>query len=122
AYPEFARWLPLLSYLMVFILLAWLIRLVGRIAEKAMSWLVLGWLNRLGGAALYGFLACLTGSMLLWLLEQLLILPEETLQDSVLLTWIRPLAPRLAGMITEIFPFLKQWFEDLSSAFESLNR
>lgn len=121
-YPDLARWLPLISYLLVFIGLVWIIRLVGKMAEKAVSWLVLGWLNRLGGAVLYGFLACLAGSLLLWLLEQLLMLPEETLRDSRLLALIRPLAPGLAGLMMDSSPILKQWFQDLSSEFESLNR
>lgn len=122
AYPNFAQWLPLVSYLLVFIVLAWLIRLLGKMAEKAMSWLVLGWANRLGGAVLYGFLACLVCSILLWLLERLVIVPPEALEGSTLAAATRPLAPRLAELMMELSPFLKRWFEDLSSAFERLNR
>src|SRR5689334_14494602 len=50
--PSF-KWLPLLSFLIVFLAVALLVRLGGKLIQKSFETLMLGWVNRIGGMLLY---------------------------------------------------------------------
>src|SRR4051812_41957499 len=48
-----AKWLPVISFLFVFILVVFLVNMGGRLIQKSMQALLLGWLDKLAGMLLF---------------------------------------------------------------------
>ena len=59
------EWLPLISFIVVFVIVLLLIRLAGKLVEKTIQVAMLGWLNRLAGAILYAAIYILVFSVVL---------------------------------------------------------
>ncbi|HEY4936558.1 MAG TPA: CvpA family protein, partial [Puia sp.] len=47
------RWLPVIAFILVFVLVIIVIRWAGRLLEKLIKLILLGWLNKLGGILLF---------------------------------------------------------------------
>ena len=45
-----AQWWPVISFILVFVVVVLLIRLVANMIEKAVQWTLLGWVNKIGRA------------------------------------------------------------------------
>ncbi|MGZ8516355.1 MAG: CvpA family protein, partial [Chitinophagaceae bacterium] len=64
-------WLPVVSFVIVFILVVLLIRLGANMIQKTVEISTLGWLNRLGGILLYVAIYAMVYSVVLFYAEQL---------------------------------------------------
>lgn len=76
------RWLPVISFVVVFLAVVLLIRLGARALEKTAEIITLGWLNKLGGMILYTGIYFTVFSILLFYAAQLQLLKEETIAGS----------------------------------------
>ena len=50
---SFSKWLPLISFILVFVAVALVVNLAARAIKKTMQFAMLGWMDSLGGMALY---------------------------------------------------------------------
>lgn len=116
-----AKWAPTLTYLILFILIVWLVRMVGSIVEKSMKTLMLGWFNKLAGALVYGLMIAFIWSSFLWLGSKVSLLNDDTLASSVTAPYILPLAPKMIDGIGAVLPFAKSIFGDIGGFYDSLN-
>lgn len=121
-FTEGGRWAPLVSYIIVFLLIVWLVKLGAMFVQRMMEAVTLGWLNRLSGALIYGFLVSFVFSSLLWLLNQMDLIRPETKESSLAYSFVEPLAPKVFLLIGHVLPFAKHIFDDLSLFFEQVNR
>ena len=111
------RWLPVLAFLLVFILTAILVRLGARAIEGVLDLAQLGWLNRLCGVVFYCLVYLFSISVILFYARQLKILGPETLQASVAYSYIEPLGPWIINSLAVILPFFRNMFEQLREFF-----
>jgi membrane protein required for colicin V production len=116
------RWLPMLAFLIIFFLVALLVRLGARAIETAMRMTMLGWLNRLGGIVFYLLLYFLVYSIILFYATQLHIIKTETIQTSTTYPLIYPMAPIVMDAIGQVVPFFKNMFSDLEGFFDRLSK
>lgn len=116
-----SAWGPLISYLILFILVVWMVRLVAKAIEKSTEAVLLGWVNKAIGGVLYAFIAAIAWSTLLYLLNMGHLLPPETLYSSKTYPWVSPLAPWIFDHIGQVWPFAKDLFSDFSSFFDQVN-
>ncbi len=116
-----ARWTPLLIYVLIFFVVLWTVRFVASFMQRSFEMLAMGWLNRLAGALLFGFIASFVLSSLLWLFNQMHLLREEVRESSYIFPLIEPLAPKVCTLIGQVLPFAQSLFEDLSYFFERVN-
>lgn len=116
------RWAPLLSYLLVFALIVWLVRTGASMLQRSFEAVSLGWINQLSGALLYMLLIGFVLSCLFWLLHRMGLIPNETMQQSMLYPFIEPLAPRTFALLGNVFPFAQHVFEDLAGFFDTVNQ
>lgn len=116
------RWVPFVSYIIVFFLIVWLVRLGARLIQKSFEAVALGWINRMAGALLYAFLISFVFSSILWLFNQMNIIKPETISSSYVYGVIEPLAPKVFSLIGTVLPFAKHIFEDLSQFFDHVNQ
>ena len=116
------KWLPILSFAVVFLIVVLLVRLGARFIQKTVELAMLGWLNRVGGILLYAGLYVLIFSVLLFYADQLGFIKPETKNDSVTYAYIQPWGPKLMDGIGKIIPVFKGMFEDLEVFFDSVSK
>lgn len=114
------RWLPVLAFLLVFLLVALLVRIGGKALEAALRLVMLGWANKLGGIALFLLLHGFIFSILLFYATQLHLLGTATIQSSVVYPYLQPLGPRIIDALGTVIPFFKNVFESLGAFFDGL--
>ncbi|MGZ5286113.1 MAG: CvpA family protein [Flavisolibacter sp.] len=116
------RWLPVLAFALVFLVVVFLVRLGARLIESAMKMAMLGWLNKLGGIILYVLLYLLIFSVLLFYAEQLNLIKPATAEVSMTYPIIYPMAPEVIGALGNILPFFRDMFVELEAFFDRLAR
>ena len=84
------KWLPIISFAVVFLIVVILVRLGAKFIQKTVELAMLGWVNRLGGILLYAVLYVLIFSILLFYAEQLSLIKPETIKESVTYEYIQP--------------------------------
>mgnify|MGYP005816575523 CR=1 FL=1 len=73
------KWLPVISFLVVFIGVILLIRLGANLLQKTVEMSMMGWANRLGGILLYISLVTLVFSVMIFYAEKLDLLQNATI-------------------------------------------
>lgn len=116
------RWVPFVSYIIVFFIIVWLVRLGAGLIQKSFEAVALGWINRLAGALLYAFLISFVFSSMLWLFNQMGVIKQETKADSYVYETVEPLAPKVFSLVGTVLPFARHIFEDLSGFFDNVNQ
>jgi membrane protein required for colicin V production len=115
------RWLPVLAFAIVFIIVVFLVRLGAKAIERVLKIVMLGWLNRLGGVVFYALVYLFILSILLFYAHQLHLIKPETIEASTTYSFIEPLAPRLISGLGLILPFFKNMFSQLETFFGHLS-
>lgn len=116
------RWLPMLAFVLVFFLVALLVRLGARAIEGALRMAMLGWANRLGGIIFYILLYFFIFSIILFYATQLHLIKRETIQASTTYPIIYPMAPAVMEALGNILPIFKHMFADLENFFGGLSK
>jgi membrane protein required for colicin V production len=115
-----SRWLPIVSFIGVFIVVVVVVRLVANILQKTVEFAFLGWLNRLGGALLYILLFSIVFSVLMFFAEQSHLIKEKTIADSKTYSWVEPIGPYIINGIGNVVPIFKDMFRQLQAFFENI--
>ncbi|SHF77061.1 CvpA family protein [Flavisolibacter ginsengisoli] len=115
------RWLPVLAFFVVFLIVALAIRLGAKMLEGVVKLAMLGWLNRLGGIIFYILIYFFIFSILLFYAQQLHFLKPETIEASVSYPWIQPIAPKIMSIMGAVMPFFKDMFDQLLQFFQNVS-
>ena len=115
------KWLPFLSFAMVFGLVAVLVGMGGKLIEKTFEMALLGWANRIGGILLFVILYTIIFSIFLFYAEKIHLFEEATIQSSKVFPFIKPWGPKVINAFGTILPIFKDMFTQLSNYFESLS-
>ncbi len=115
------KWLPFLSFAIVFGVVAVLVSLGGKLIEKTFEMALLGWANRIGGILLFVILYTIIFSILLFYAEKIHLFEEATIQSSKVYPFVKPWGPKVMNAFGTILPIFKDMFTQLSNYFESLS-
>lgn len=115
------KWLPVISFIVVFIIVMILVRLGATLIEKAFEVARLGWLNRLAGILLFVILYTLIYSVLLFYADQIQLLKRETINSSATYNYIKPLGPKVIEAFGVIIPIFKNMFTELEIFFDHIS-
>jgi membrane protein required for colicin V production len=115
-----SKWLPAISFFLVFIVVILLVGLGARLIKKTIDLAMLGWLDRLGGMVLYIIIYTIIFSIILFFAEKLLVLKPEVIADSVVYKYVMPWGPKVINNLGNIIPIFKDIFVQLESFFESI--
>jgi membrane protein required for colicin V production len=115
------RWLPVLAFLVVFIIVILLVRIGAKLIESVARVAMLGWLNRLGGVVFYALIYLFIFSIFLFYTVQLHLIKPETTEASVTYPVIKPIAPAIMDAMGTILPFFKNMFKELLEFFQNLS-
>ena len=116
------KWLPIISFAIVFLIVVLLVRLGARFIQKTVELAMLGWLNRLSGILLYAGLYILIFSILIFYADHLGFIKPETKNESVTYAYIQPWGPKLMDGLGKIIPIFKGMFKDLEDFFDGVSK
>lgn len=112
-----ARWLPVLSFVLAFVIAVWLVRAAGKIMEKVVNLASLGLINRVGGALLYTGMYILSCSVLLFYAGKMNLLDPGSLSASYVYSLTKDWIPNIVEALGNFIPVLKNVFRDLQDFF-----
>jgi membrane protein required for colicin V production len=116
------RWLPVIAFAGVFILVVFLVKVGARLIEKTFQLAMLGLVNRLGGIALYIILYTIIYSILLFYASQIHILKPGTIERSATYPYIQSWGPKVIDSLGELIPIFRDMFGGLEDFFAKLSR
>jgi membrane protein required for colicin V production len=111
------KWLPVIAFILVFLVVALLVNLGGRLIQKSFEIAMLGWLNRIAGILLYILIYTIIYSIFLFYGIQLHIIKEEAILSSKMYPYIQPIGPIVINKIGSIIPIFKDLFTQLEQFF-----
>ena len=111
------KWLPVLSFAIVFLGVVLLVRLGANLIQKTVELASLGWVNRLGGILFYGIIFIMVYSILLFYAGQVKLLSDVTIEKSVIYPYVQPWGPKVIDWIASFVPFFRDMFTDLQIFF-----
>ena len=114
-----SKWIPFVSFVLVFIAVAILVKIFASVIQKFAEILMLGWLNKLAGIVLFVLLYGIIYSVFLFYGTQLHIIQEESIQTSMIYPYVCPLAPKIMNIIGSVIPLFKDIFAQLGHFFNS---
>jgi membrane protein required for colicin V production len=115
-----AKWLPFISFILVFLAVVLAIRFVANLMEKAMELTLLGWLNKLGGVILYVLMYMIFFSVVLFYAEQLQVVSKKATESSITYPVLKPLGPLAIDAISWLIPWFKDMFAELEQFFDKV--
>ena len=109
-----SKYTLIVSYVLLFLIVMYGLRLIIKMIEKLMKSLMLGWVNRLVGGAVYVLFSAFMVSSIFWLANQGGILTEEGKKESQLYSIIEPIAPMGIEIGSDLIPYAKEMFQQVS--------
>lgn len=116
------QWLPVISFLLVFLIVLILVRLGARAIEQVLRLAMLGWVNRVAGALLYCVMLTIVLSILVFYAIQMRLLGPSGLSNSLTYGFVQPWGPRVMSVFGELLPWFRDMFEELKAFFEGVRR
>ena len=116
------KWLPIVSFAVVFLIVVLLVRLGAKFLEKSVELAMLGWVNKIGGILLYAGLYILVFSILIFYADQLGFIKPETKKESVTYAYVQPWGPQLMEGLGKIIPVFKGMFRALEDFFDGVSK
>lgn len=115
------KWLPFISFTLVFFVVVLLVNWGGKLIEKTFKVALLGWVNKIGGIVLYATLYSIIYSIFLFYTVKVNLFSTATLQQSVVYPILHPLAPWVIDGFAGIIPIFKNSFIQLEQFFQGIS-
>lgn len=117
-----SRWLPLLSFFLVFLAVAFIVSLGASLIRKTLRIVTLGWLDRIAGVLLFVAIYIIIFSILLFYAEKMFLLKTEVIATSRTYRFVAPWGPLVIDNLGKILPVFKGLFSDLQEFFEGFTK
>lgn len=115
------KWLPFISFALVFFLVVFLVNWGGKLIESTFKMALLGWVNKIGGIALFSIVYSIIFSIFLFYSVKINLFSAATVHQSVVYPIIQPLAPLVIDGFAVIIPIFKNSFMQLEQFFQSIS-
>jgi membrane protein required for colicin V production len=116
-----SKWLPFISFIVVFFAVVLLVRWGGKLIEKSIQVVMLGWLNRLGGIIFYAALYIIIFSIFLFYAKLMGFVTPETIQASATYEYVQPWGPKVINGFGKVIPVFQDMFSSLEQFFGGLS-
>lgn len=115
-------WGQLISYILLFVLVVFVVRLIAKAVESSFDAVMLGWVNRGIGGLLYAFMFTILWSSFLWIGTRMQLISTETIAGSKTYPYLSQVAPWVFNKIGALWPMVKNIFTDLEVFFGHVNQ
>lgn len=112
--------MPVISFVLVFIVVAFIVNIGARIIKKTVSLAMLGWLDKIGGIIFYIIIYTIIFSVILFFAEKTFLIKKETIAASLVYDYVAPWGPKVIDNLGKIIPLFKDLFSQLQTFFEKL--
>ncbi|MEI9944167.1 MAG: CvpA family protein [Chitinophagaceae bacterium] len=114
------EWLPVISFIVVFIIVVLLIRWGAKLLQRTVELTMLGWVNRIGGIVFYIAIYTIVFSVLLFYAGQVKLIQPATIEKSVTYSFVQPWGPKAINSLGAVIPFFKDMFTQLENFFDGV--
>ncbi len=119
-FGNFGRIGPYIAFVIIFVVVLWLVNLLGRFVKKAMDLTLLGSVDNFAGAALGVLKWAIVVSMFIWVTDTVgFLLPEETRQSSFFYPILAPLGPKVIDLVSVLIPYGKDLIHAIKEMFQA---
>lgn len=115
-------WLPVLSFAIVFISVALIIRWAAALVKKTVRLAFLGWADTLAGIVLYAVIYLMVFSVILFFANRVHLVTPQLRAASKTYFFIEPFGPRVISFVGKFLPFFSHMFSDLTRFFEGVSK
>jgi len=115
-----ARFLPILAFILVMVLVAWLVRLCGLFIQKALQIVMLGMINKVAGIILYAVLYTILLSVILFFAVKIDFIGPGTIAASHSYNFIQPWGPAAIHIFAMLIPAFENMFQQLEHFFDNI--
>ena len=119
-YTGNSKWLPFVSYILVFVLVYLLVMWLGKLLEKAIKIIQLGTVNRLLGIVFSLLKMCFLISLCFWLIDLVHLVPKASEEQSVVYRAIHGFAPTFFKWASDMLPWVKGEVAQIENFFGNL--
>ena len=114
-------WWPVVAFVLVFLAVSLLLRMVSSVVEKTLEAVALGWANKLAGFLLYAIVYTLVFSVVLFYYDQLFHLSASTKNASRVYAFVEPWGEWTMNALGKVMPAFRDLFKDMDRYFEQAN-
>ncbi len=114
-------WAQVISYVVLFIGVVLIVRMLAKLLQKAIEGLMLGIFNKLAGGIVYAFLGAVIWSSLLWIGARVFVITPESIAESKTYAWLSMLAPWFFEQAGKLIPYVQDTFSKLEYFFNTIN-
>lgn len=116
-----AKWIPVLSFAIVFFTVALFVSLAAHVVKRVVGFTLLGWVDRLGGILFYLIIYTIIFSVFLFFVEKTGLINPSTIKASRFYEYVSPWGPQVIDHLGKIIPFFKDLFDQLQNFFEKMS-
>jgi len=116
------KWLPLISFVLVFLAVALLVRWAASLLEALVDMAWLGWANKLGAVFLYAALYTAIFSVALFYGTKSNLISPHTFSSSATYGFVKPWGPWVIDGLGKLIPWFKNMFTELEDFFDSISK
>lgn len=113
-----SHWLPFISFLIILVLVLIVLRWTASLLQQTAEWLMLGWLNKILGIVLYGFIYFTMFSAMVYFLQILGVIEIEKMKDTYSYPWLQKWWPYCMEKMTVLLPSIKSTLSTFSNPFK----
>jgi membrane protein required for colicin V production len=110
-----SQYLLPISFIVLFVATIFVFRLIINAIEGLLKMVLLGWANKLIGAALYTFFTAFFISALFWLGNTVGILTAQSKAESKGYPILEPIAPKSIKLASQYLPFCKDLYQKINN-------
>ncbi len=116
-----SKYTLLISYILIFVIVLFVARMLVKFVEKILSKLFLGWINKLSGALLYVFFTLFVFSTFIWLGKEVQLVSPTAEIESKTYSIVQPIAPFMISNSATFLPYCKNLIADVKLYLEKVS-
>ena len=117
---EKSPWVPYFSYIIVFICFYILVYAIGKQVHNLINTFNLNIFNRIAGAALGACKIIFIFSFLIWLTEQIDVIPASIKEKSLSYRYFKDIAPAVISLVSSWMPYFRDTISQIEDFFSHL--
>ncbi len=112
--------IPIFAFIVIFVGIIIIINFIGKLLKKFIHLILLGGVDKLAGALMGALMWTFLMSSLIWVASVFNIgFPSDWEHGSLLITYVKPVAPALASILDGVIPAVSDIFDGLSDLIDS---
>jgi membrane protein required for colicin V production len=114
------QWLPIISFVLMFLMVMILVQLVGNLIEKIAGIALPTVFNKLAGGLFWAVFGCILMSLFIQFLDSADLFKDSLKQSSATMPYVEKVNTIFRNRIGELLPVVKNLYQQIDNYFEAL--